>query len=170
MPRKIIFSKSSDVPNSKLPGLLCRRVLPPHAARKARRFRQVFDKNGWTGVWTDTIYDYTHFHSNAHEVLAIAEGCVTVRLGGEQGRNYRLSAGDMLVLPAGTGHRRISRDDDLKVVGAYPPGQGHFNMKRKGLAIPKVPLPLTDPFYGVNGPVVRAWKGKRTNGSLLPKA
>ena len=35
------------------------------------------------GIWTDTIYDYTHFHSNAHEVLGIAEGKVTLRVGGE---------------------------------------------------------------------------------------
>jgi uncharacterized protein YjlB len=64
-----------------------------------------FEKSGWVGVWTDPIYDYTHFHSNAHEVLGIAEGNVTLRLGGEDGRMVRLNPGDMLVLPAGVGHR-----------------------------------------------------------------
>ena len=61
----------------------------------------------------------------------------------------------MLILPAGTGHRRVGGDEGLKVVGAYPRGQAHFNMKRRGRAVPEVPLPETDPFYGEDGPLVR---------------
>jgi uncharacterized protein YjlB len=156
-PRKLYFEKGTDVPNSALPALLFRGILARNTAGKSQRFREAFKKNGWTGLWTDTIYDYTHFHSNAHEVLGIAEGKVTVRLGGDGGRLFRLKAGDMLVLPAGIGHRREGGDDGLKVIGAYPPGQSHFNMKRKGRAVPKVPLPPKDPFYGENGPVVLLW-------------
>lgn len=157
-PRKLYFGKDKDVPNSVLPALLYRDVLAPNVARKGERFRTVFKKNGWTGLWTDTIYDYTHFHSNAHEVLGIAEGKVTVKLGGESGRLFRLKAGDMLVIPAGVGHRRAGGDEGLKVIGAYPPGQSHFDMKRKGRAVPKVPLPPTDPVYGEDGPAVRFWR------------
>lgn len=156
-PRKLYFKKGKDVPNSTLPVLLFRSVLAPTAVSKARSFRKIFKENGWTGLWTDTIYDYTHFHSNAHEVLGIAEGRVTVKLGGEEGRIFRLKAGDMLVIPSGVGHRRLGDDDGLKVIGAYPPGQSHFNMKRKGRAIPKVPLPPTDPFYGEAGPLLKCW-------------
>jgi uncharacterized protein YjlB len=47
------------------------------------------------------------FISNAHEVLGIAEGQVSVKLGGKNGRPFRLKAGDMLVLPAGIGHCRV---------------------------------------------------------------
>src|SRR5262249_39267259 len=115
--RKIYFEKASDVPNSHLPVLIFRRVLAPQVAGKAQRFRRAFKKNSWTGLWTDTIYDYTHFHSHSHEALGIAEGTVTVKLGGEDGRLFRLKAGDMLVLPAGVGHRRVGRDDGLKVIG-----------------------------------------------------
>src|SRR5690242_10659409 len=164
--RQIQCDKATDVPNSPLPVLLYRSVLASHVVGKARAFRQCFKKNGWTGIWTDTIYDYTHFHSNAHEVLGIAEGRVTVRLGGDIGRLFRLNAGDMLVLPAGIGHQRVGDDDGLKVVGAYPPGQSHFNMKRKGRAIAKVPLPPKVPFYGEDGPLVRFWSapsGKANN-------
>jgi len=89
--------------------------------------------------------------------LGIAEGKVTVLLGGEAGRRFRLKAGDMLVNPAGVGHRRIGDDAGLKVIGAYPPGQSHFDMKRSGRAMPNVALPPTDPFYGDSGPVVRVW-------------
>jgi uncharacterized protein YjlB len=158
VPHQVRFGKGRDVPNSDLPVLLFRSVLAPRAREKGSRFRKVFKENGWTGIWADTIYDYTHFHSNAHEVLGIAEGKVTVRLGGDDGRLFRLKAGDMLVLPAGVGHRRVGSDEGLKVIGAYPPGQSRYDMKRKGGAIPKVPLPPTDPFYGEGGPLRQVWK------------
>jgi uncharacterized protein YjlB len=157
-PRQIYFGKGSDVPNSRLPVLLFRSVLAEQAHGKGRSFRRVFKRNGWVGVWTDTIYDYTHFHSNAHEVLGIAEGRATVKLGGEEGRIFRLKPGDMLVIPAGVGHRRLGSDEGLKVIGAYPAGQSHFNMKRKGRVRPKLALPATDPFYGEAGPLLHFWQ------------
>jgi uncharacterized protein YjlB len=153
-PRKLYFKKGADVPNSTLPVLLFRSVLPMNSAGKIQRCHREFQQNGWVGIWTDTIYDYTHFHSNAHEALGIAKGTVTLLLGGEAGRRFRLKAGDMLILPAGTGHQRLGSDEGLKVVGAYPRGQAHFNMKRRGRAVPEVPLPQTDPFYGEDGPLV----------------
>ena len=155
---------AEDVPNNTLPVLLYRGVLAANAAGKSKLFRERFKENGWTGLWTDTIYDYTHFHSNAHKVLGIAEGNVSVRLGGENGSLFRLKAGDMLILPAGVGHRRVGDDKDLKVIGAYPRGQSHFDMKRKGSRIPRVPLPSTDPFYGVDGPLHRAWQLPKDDG------
>lgn len=157
LPNRIYLAKGPDVPNSQLPVLLFRGMLPLNESEKAGTFRNVFRRNKWVGVWTDTIYDYTHYHSNAHEVLGIAEGKVTIKLGGETGRVFRLKAGDMLVIPAGVGHRRLGKDTGLKVIGAYPRGQSHFDMKRTGRAIAKVPLPETDPFYGADGPVVRCW-------------
>ena len=142
--RKLYFEKGADVPNSKLPVMLYRSVLPLHSAGKANACREHFKNAGCTGIWTDTIYDYTHFHSNAHEVLGIAEGRVTLRLGGEKGPLFRLKAGDMLALPAGVGHRRLGGDDGLKVIGAYPRGQSHYAMKRQDLAIPRVEFPHSE--------------------------
>src|SRR5438105_12963384 len=98
--RKIYFSKGPDVPNNTLPVLLYRSVLAASAPAKAMRFRERFRDNGWAGLWTDTIYDYMHFHSNDHEVLGIANGKVGLRLGGEHGSMIRLKAGDMLILTA----------------------------------------------------------------------
>lgn len=162
--RQIHFAVAEDVPNNTLPVLLYRGVLASNAAEKAKRFREQFRKNGWAGLWTDTIYDYTHFHSNAHEVLGIAEGKVSIRLGGVNGSLFRLRAGDMLVLPAGMGHRRVGGDDGLKVIGAYPRGQSHYDMKRKGRRVPKVALPSADPFYGEEGPLIRAWQPPERDG------
>jgi uncharacterized protein YjlB len=156
-PRRVYFDRGADVPNSRLPVLIYRDVVDVPARGRAAQFRRIFRRNGWTGLWTDTIYDYTHFHSGSHEALGIAEGRVTLRLGGEGGRLFRLRSGDMVVLPAGVGHRRVGTDDGLKVIGAYPPGQAHFDMKRKGRRRPRAPLPATDPLYGAEGPLVRFW-------------
>jgi uncharacterized protein YjlB len=158
--RKIRFDQAADIPNSLLPVLIYRSVLSDHAPAKAQSFRKHFDANGWTGIWTDTIYDYTHFHSNAHEVLGIAQGKVTLRLGGDGGSLVRLKAGDILVLPAGVGHRRVSAGD-VKVVGAYPRGQSHYDMKREGRRRPQVPLPASDPFFGPEGPLTIEWRTAR---------
>ncbi len=160
-PLRLYFPKTAEIPNNSLPVLLFRGIVPHDASDKPGIFRRAFRKNGWVGVWTDTIYDYTHFHSNAHEVLGIGEGEVTLRLGGESGRRVRVKAGDMLVIPAGVGHRRLGGDDGLKVVGAYPRGQAHFDMKRSGRRIPKVPLPKTDPFAGAEGALIRFWNERR---------
>jgi uncharacterized protein YjlB len=166
-PRLMYFGKSSDVPNSGLPVLIYRAVLASATGGKAERFRERFRKSGWTGLWIDTVYDYTHFHSNAHEVLGIAEGKVSIRLGGDRGRLLRLKAGDMLVIPAGVGHKRIGDDDGLKVIGAYPRGQSKFDIKRTGHREPHVRLPKTDPFYGEDGPLVGLWVGKGIPGRKM---
>jgi uncharacterized protein YjlB len=155
--RKIYFGRAADVPNSTLPVLIYRSVLPAHLAGKANAFRKHFRGASWKGIWTDTIYDYTHFHSNAHEVLGIAEGRVALRLGGDQGPLFRLKAGDMLVLPAGVGPRRVGGAEGFQVIGAYPHGQSHYDMKRQGRVIPRVALPSTDPFYGTDGALMEAW-------------
>jgi uncharacterized protein YjlB len=82
---------------------------------------ELFEANGWGDTWRDGIYDYVHFHSRIHEVLGIARGKGRVRFGGDKGRIFTLKAGDVVILPAGTGHQCLSADEDFLVVGAYPP-------------------------------------------------
>jgi uncharacterized protein YjlB len=127
----------------------------------------LFEANGWSDSWRDGIYDYVHYHSRIHEVLGIARGKGRVRFGGNKGRIYTLKAGDVAVLPAGTGHQCLSADDDFLVVGAYP-ATGTYDectavedRSRALKTIPKVQVPRKDPVYGAGGPLARLWKRSR---------
>jgi uncharacterized protein YjlB len=95
-------------------------------------------------------------------VLAIVAGSVSVRLGGPAGRSLEVRRGDVLVLPAGTGHRNEGDSGDLLVVGAYPNGMswdvrhGDPDEYDEVVAnIAAVPLPESDP---VGGALKRLWR------------
>ena len=92
--------------------------------------RQLFARHGWGGSWVDGVFGFHHFHSTSHEALAVVVGRATLELGGPQGEAFDVSAGDVLVLPAGTGHRRASSDASFTVVGAYPAGQENYDLLR----------------------------------------
>jgi len=124
----------------------------------------LLEANGWGGSWRNGIYDYVHYHSRIHEVLGIARGKGRVRFGGNRGRIFTLKAGDVAILPAGTGHQCLSADHDFLVVGTYP-AAGNYDectaledRPRALKSIPKVPLPRKDPVYGTGGPLAKLWK------------
>jgi uncharacterized protein YjlB len=131
----------------------------------AALLEDLFDSNGWGDCWRDGIYDYVHYHSRIHEVLGIARGSGKVRFGGNKGRTLQLRAGDVAVLPAGTGHQCLEATRDFLVVGAYPPfGKYDECTTREDheqalKTIPKVRRPRKDPVYGNVGPLLGAWKG-----------
>jgi uncharacterized protein YjlB len=125
---------------------------------------RTFARHGWGDMWRNGIYSYVHYHSMIHEALGIARGRAKVRFGGAQGRELDLAAGDIMVLPAGTGHQCMWASPELVVIGAYPKA-GRFDICRgtkaervKAIAaISKVPLPDADPVRGKHGPLMRLW-------------
>jgi uncharacterized protein YjlB len=136
-----------------------------NAPDPATPFERAFAKHGWSGAWRNGIHPFLHFHTVSHEVLSIARGCATVQFGGAEGQVLTVEAGDVVVLPAGTGHRCIEASGDLLVVGAYPQNAS-FDQKRPGQvdhrqavsAIAEVPLPEMDPVHGHDGPLLQMWK------------
>jgi uncharacterized protein YjlB len=116
-------------------------------------------------MWRNGVYDYLHYHSTVHEALGIARGHAVVRFGGDAGQEIAIAAGDVAILPAGTGHQCLSASPDFSVVGAYPPGAKMQvtrptpeNHARALQTIPLVKLPTSDPVMGTDGPLVRLWK------------
>lgn len=126
---------------------------------------EIFAANGWTGSWRNGIFPFNHFHTNTHEVLGIARGNARVQFGGVKGRTLTLEAGDVVVVPAGTGHCRMAASDDLLVVGAYPGGKDYDQHKPQDVdhakakaRVAKVGVPKADPLLGENGPLIELWK------------
>jgi uncharacterized protein YjlB len=160
-PQTFNFDDDGAIPNSPLPVLRYQGV--PEAS-DAARFERLLAQHGWLGAWRNGIYSFHHFHSIAHEVLGVVAGSGTVMLGGPGGRELPINAGDVLVLPAGTGHCKLA-DHGLRVVGAYPDGMG-WDLCRGDPAdhddavgrIRAVPLPATDPVAGAEGFLRRLWR------------
>ena len=155
------FDDAGAIPNSRFSVLVHHDV---DAARDARECVELFASNGWLGAWVDGIYPFHHFHSTSHEVLGIVAGSASVILGGSGGRRFEVARGDVLVLPAGTGHCNIGSSADLVVVGAYPNGmwcdlrRGDPAERDEALAnIAAVPTPASDPVKGTHGPLMEIW-------------
>ncbi len=118
----LYFEDDGATPNSRFPVLFYRLKLDP-SGDNASAFEALFAAHQWTPLWRDGIFDYHHFHPNAHEALGIACGHARLTLGGELGQSVSVERGDVLVLPAGTGHRCIECSDEFLVVGAIPTGR-----------------------------------------------
>jgi uncharacterized protein YjlB len=170
-PELLRFRDDGQTPNNpRLPLVIYRQALQfDKAYDPAAVVEELFARHGWRKSWRDGVYDFLHFHTATHEVLGIAHGSVRVQFGGAKGRALTLRAGDVAVLPAGTGHRRIRASRDLVVVGAYP-ADGRYDEPRPEdvdpaqarVSIAKVKPPQQDPVYGRDGRLPALWKKSLT--------
>jgi uncharacterized protein YjlB len=164
-PLAIVFGDDGLVPNNPVPFLVYKGAVDVKNGHPEKTIEKLFGANGWGAMWRNGVYDYLHYHATVHEVLGVARGHARVQFGGDHGRALEISAGDVAILPAGTGHQLISASKDFCVVGAYPPGppmqiarptpENHAKALK---TIPQVNVPKTDPVMGENGPLVRLWK------------
>jgi uncharacterized protein YjlB len=164
-PSTFSFEDDGLVPNNPLPMVVYKAAIDVARADPETAVERRFRENGWGGIWRNGIYDYQHYHATVHEALGVARGHALVLFGGEQGEAVEMSAGDIVILPAGTGHKCLFASHDLSVVGAYPPGAQMQvtlptpdNHRLALKAIPAVPRPDTDPVYGTHGPLIKLWK------------
>lgn len=162
----IVLEDDGTFPNNPFPAILYRKAITLDEGDPCASIEERFRSNGWGNLWRNGIFDDHHYHATAHEVLGCASGTVTVQLGGPQGRTVEMSAGDVVVLPAGTAHRNLVHSADYRIVGAYPPGQSP-DMKYGGpeeyeaakTSIADVEIPKKDPVSGDAGAIQKEWIG-----------
>ena len=93
--------------------------------------------------------------------MGLARGTARIEFGGIKGRKLRLKAGDVAILPAGTGHRLIESSRNFLVVGAYPPDGTYDECTdtrdrvEAAKRIAKTCRPDDDPIFGKSGPLMR---------------
>ncbi|KZZ82596.1 MULTISPECIES: cupin domain-containing protein [Bacillaceae] len=156
------FKRSGMIPNHpSFPVLLYKGPILEHASR----IEELFNRNNWLNSWRNGIFPYHHYHSNSHEVLGVISGYAEVRIGGEDGQDIMIQTGDVIVLPAGTGHKKLSSSADFKVAGAYPEGMNPDQYSESDpllqetiACIQSVPIPVQDPVTGGIGPLHSHWK------------
>ncbi|MCU6663902.1 cupin [Silvania hatchlandensis] len=161
-PQTLMLSARDWMPNNPhLPVLIYKGAIPDGDI--ASRFEHRFANNGWPPQWRNGVFDYHHYHSTAHEVLGIAQGAARLLMGGPGGEVIEVEAGDALLLPAGTGHCRLSATRDFLVVGAYPPGTDADLCKQAATPamlarIVALPFPEQDPLNGYSPALTQHWK------------
>jgi uncharacterized protein YjlB len=162
-PQVLRLKRNGWVPNNeRLPVFLYREAIVPNRSDPAAAYEELFSKNGWQPQWRNGVYDFHHYHSTAHEVLGFARGGARLVLGGENGHELHVAAGDVAVLPAGTGHCKLEASSDFLVVGAYPPDQ-NWDICRTALSAQalgrmlSLPFPHSDPVTGSSGALVSLW-------------
>lgn len=162
-PIQLKFKDDGKIPNNRLPLLLYQGVFTEDKVDADYMIAHFAERN-WSNSWKNGVFDYHHYHSTAHEVLGVYKGYATIKFGGESGQEVAIQEGDVVVIPAGVGHKRISASDDFAVVGAYPNGNDYDMLKGEESDRPQadeniknVPIPDNDPVYGKMEGLLAIW-------------
>ncbi len=133
--------------------------------QSTQAIQELLQRNHWGQSWVDSIYNFHHYHSTTHEVLVMIEGAGTVQFGGDEGKVYEVSQGDVVIIPAGVAHKSPNLSRDFKCIGAYP-RDVDFDMNygkaeehpRVDEQIKRAGLPKSDPVFGAHGLLFNYWK------------
>ncbi|GKT82528.1 hypothetical protein Ct61P_00378 [Colletotrichum tofieldiae] len=184
-PEAFLLKPSAYCPNNDLPVLVYRDILKPLDEDSVSGRLQ---RHGWEKKGTWGAIDLKHFHPNTHECYGVFQGS-SVLIFGEgvsdaagTGVRCLVRAGDVVVVPAGVGHASVSKAEgvaglpdeeaEYQYVGVYPKGSPGYKYEtgekalreeKSGLAkeVAAVPIPPSDPVYGLDGPLVRIWTASR---------
>jgi len=160
-----LLKDTGTIPNSRLPVLLYQGALVLPKDDPASAIEALIHSCQWGNDWRNGIFTYHHYHSTAHEALLVYSGSAKVQLGGESGLIETINAGDVIIIPAGVGHKNVGSSSDFHVIGAYPPQQNvDMNYGKAGERpradenIARLALPTTDPIFGKSGPLLEHWR------------
>ncbi|KAH7357216.1 hypothetical protein BKA65DRAFT_222908 [Rhexocercosporidium sp. MPI-PUGE-AT-0058] len=173
-----IKTSTPHVPNSPLPVLVYRSALPVNPTPESTCAR--IEPNKWLKGGVFKHVGTHHFHSVTHECYAVFKGHSRLLLGRgpldpetEDDLMLELGAGDAIVLPAGVAHCSLESSDDYEYVGLYPEGSPHWDnnfckadekeTQQKASNARAVPLPESDPIFGIGGPLVDIWRQASKN-------
>jgi uncharacterized protein YjlB len=157
--RRLTLVENDDFPTrSRKDIIVYRNAVDPDAADCAEQFEALFTENGWRLEWRGRISDAGHFHSRAHEIIAIVKGSTILAFGGGKGKRFFLDAGDAVLVPPGLLHRQAGAwAGGVEAVGAIPEGV-EWDLRREppvdepdGGKAP-VDRPCCDPILGMRGP------------------
>jgi len=158
------------IPNSKYPVIVYHHAFNMEDSPAADFLETRFAENGWSNAFRWRVYNFHHYHTNTHEVLGVYAGNALLQLGGPEGEKLNVRPGDVIVLPAGTGHISLSHSDDFAVVGAYPDGAEPDLIKlvdsrpdQVAEKVDAIPIPGKDPLRGLSGNgLISSWQERST--------
>jgi len=159
------FEDDGVIPNSKYPVLHYLDVFMLGTPDMDMLMEERFAQHNWSNTWRNGVYPFHHYHSITHEVMGIYAGSAILQLGGKKGKEIEVQEGEVLVIPAGVAHKKISADAAFRVLGAYP-GAANYDLidaeaslKEAALQrIKAVPIPDNDPVLGEKQGLCRLWK------------
>lgn len=164
-PDMFYFEDDGKIPNSRYPVLVYHQTFQENGMKGAEWLEDQFYSNNWSNSWRWGVYSYHHYHSNTHEVLGVFSGNAVLQLGGEKGKKLKVEVGDIIVIPAGVGHKNVNCSTDFTVVGAYPGGLRPDLMKgfpeEREVAdrnLKNVQKPQADPLLGDRKGLIKYWK------------
>ena len=163
-----VLKDDGKIPNNALPLLFYRAAVNLESRDPAAVFEELFQSNDWSNTWRNGIYTYHHYHSTTHEVIGVAKGSATIQFGGERGVKQKITAGDVVIIPAGVAHKNLGASSDFAVVGGYPGGaEWDMNYGRPNERpasdenIARAAMPRNDPLYGSSGPLHQHWLAQK---------
>ncbi len=159
-PATLIFLEPWEwIPNSVLPVIYYPGAFPTEKPGLKDRVAKRLQTSGWGNTWIAGVYPYPHYHSNTHEALILLSGSCELQLGGPEGHLLEVSAGDLLLLPAGTGHACHTKTP-YRMFGAYPGGRSWdlITGAAERREPDRLPLPTQDPIGG-QGVMKQVWSG-----------
>lgn len=161
---RLFADDGETINNPSLPVIVMRGTEAKGSDDPATWFERCFARHGWGASWRWGVYPFHHYHSTNHEVLGVASGEADLMLGGRGGGCFNVQAGDVIVIPAGVGHKCERCSSGFLVVGAYPwgrypdtvrSGEGDIEKLRSNVA--ELSVPDCDPVFGSKGPLLKHW-------------